>query len=887
MYRAVIIPLLVFITQSGLAQFEASPRAIKFESVAPVNPAEQQLNKKSSSTYQACGQDTLEYARYKASAYVGVSIFKGYALGQLFEAPDTVTVSGFNFYAWGLMNNADSIAIYCHLYAASSDSLPTGNPLRSDTIYVDSTFNGGVLTGLKKFASWKPYETTEPYILVVRSEDSTRVAVVTNSYTNRDGIRENLASGSVGGTWYNALNLNIGGQPLDCDIILEPYVDYKIFNDFSFDDCYKTYDSVHFINKSSPILFSRMYNRYEFYNIGRYCHRWDYGNGFYQYGLTQDAFNIYTTSNNQTIHLISNIYQYRGSSTCRDTATKVLHFQPNPIKFTGIPSPVCTGDSLHIETGSNGIVRWFEHPFDTQAFYIGTFYNTPPLYMNDTSYVRAYNAGCTSIVARLELKVNDKPTITSTLNDSICINSLANLAAYSDLGTIQWFNDSTGGTSLHQGNVLQVGPLQADTSFFAHAINKGCISDGRVKVVALVSNDFAPSEPITSNDTSVCLLSDEFLLHASANETVRWFDVPSGGQPVHTGDSFMFSPEKKGQSLVFVDAFNGTCASSRLVIKVQVDHFETITDRYEETCYGNNLEADYSLLDGSIEWYDVDTTFVQDAKYITISEQGNHIFYVKPYTNLCADTSLHKIVLNIKPLPIIQVQNNNGACRGANGVVDLVDDGSDYNWYYNSEMVASGSSITTPPLYLNRSYQVIATKNGCESDTVIAVIVLKTPNANFDYQITWRNVDFVARDLTLASYDWDMDDNGKTYSVPQFKHYFAEDGDYKISLIGTGENGCRDTISKPVSINTLSVSDPERNYQILPNPSSGIFEVRLPLNARNVSIVVTDLSGKTINMVEIAGDSKIHFDLSDYAPGTYLVHLNLNGTVYHAKILKL
>ena len=68
---------------------------------------------------------------------------------------------------------------------------------------------------------------------------------------------------------------------------------------------------------------------------------------------------------------------------------------------------------------TKGTVKWFSDPFDTIPYFIGPVYNTPPLYGDETSYVRAYNASCESIVARLELKVNQKPSITSIRHDSI------------------------------------------------------------------------------------------------------------------------------------------------------------------------------------------------------------------------------------------------------------------------------------------------------------------------------------------------------------------------------------------------------------------------------------------------------------------------------------
>jgi hypothetical protein len=86
-----------------------------------------------------CGPDTLLYPLAKDNSnLVLVDISNSIALGQWFSAPQPITVHGFTFFAYVDSNTTQTVDIICHLYAAGVDSAPTGLPLASDTVTIDS-----------------------------------------------------------------------------------------------------------------------------------------------------------------------------------------------------------------------------------------------------------------------------------------------------------------------------------------------------------------------------------------------------------------------------------------------------------------------------------------------------------------------------------------------------------------------------------------------------------------------------------------------------------------------------------------------------------------------------------------------------------------------------
>jgi hypothetical protein len=69
---------------------------------------------------------------------------------------------------------------------------------------------------------------------------------------------------------------------------------------------------------------------------------------------------------------------------------------------------------------------------------------------------------------------------------------------------------------------------------------------------------------------------------------------------------------------------------------------------------------------------------------------------------------------------------------------------------------------------------------------------------------------------------------------------------------------------------------------IYPNPSSGVFNLELPIEARDFQTTVFDLSGKLIHQSR----NKTSIDLSEYNVGMYLLQTQLNGQLYRAKLIK-
>ncbi|MBI1305902.1 MAG: T9SS type A sorting domain-containing protein [Bacteroidetes bacterium] len=881
MKKASTLVLILLLFGKAFGQFVPAHVKLKDDLNTVNNSIEQKLGKKGGGTLIACQGDTLDYARYKASAYTGINISTGYRLGQYFEAPGEVTVSGFDFYAWQSMQSKAVVAVYAQLYEAGADSLPYGNAIRTDTIFIDSTFGGGVLTKLQKRAVFStPYTTTKPFIIVLVSNDTNRVAVVTNSYQNGDGDNENLGCGSIGGRWYQFDDLNIGGVPLNCDVVLEPFVNYKLSNNFSFKDCYTVGDTVKFKNESSDFYFSKVYNRYIMYGLDLYCHRWDYyGNNASYYSV--EGKNVYTVPTNARVRLISTIYTYRGNYSCIDTTYKDIAFQPSDINFSGDKN-ICSGNYGNLMALTSGLVSWYRSPLDT-AFLAGPAYQSASaLEQNDTLYAKSINKQCSTKLKSYIIEVTKTPGEPEIHNDSICLNSLANLTADPDYGIVRWFEDSTTILPIYTGSVYQVGPLNHDTFFYAQAFNGQCTHNSRVKVSAFVSNDFAPQAPTVSNDTVVCLLSDPFYLRASSSSNqLRWYSVAAGGSVKSTADSFLFTPKTRGKFNMYVDAYNGNCASSRLPISVDVQHFPTIIKLNDLSgCTGDTLLFNQANQFGEVEWFSSESggnpIFTGWMRTFDSIHQ-NQTYYLQPFEGNCRDSIRHSLNINNITYPVVtESVLDKTACDGFVPTLHIKPDVGIVNWYSEDgeKLLASGEDLVVAPITDNIHIQYSIDNQGCVSGPYKHDVEwLLMPDANFDYQITWRNVDFASRLIGQGNYIWYFGDGSDTLMGTDVKHYYAVDGTYDAMLIVESFRGCIDTVTKKITIDAVGINNISKDgFKVYPNPV-GVNET-LTLDGEKIigEIIIYEITGKEILRTK-PYSSKVEMRLPELSSGNYWVKI--------------
>src|SRR5690554_169394 len=196
----------------------------------------QSMNKTTS-----CSVDTVQYVMNKSTSLSSINVnnsTSAYAVGQYFDAPQPLELSGVDFYAYKAdATNGTSIGVKVKVYNASPiDSLPMGSALLTTTVGVDTSFGGGALDVLRKSANFSsPLTLTDPFIIVIENNSAIELSAIMNDYQVGDGGQEWLAPVNISGTWLNAYDVNVGGLPFDADMLIEPYISYDLTASFTND----------------------------------------------------------------------------------------------------------------------------------------------------------------------------------------------------------------------------------------------------------------------------------------------------------------------------------------------------------------------------------------------------------------------------------------------------------------------------------------------------------------------------------------------------------------------------------------------------------------------------------------------------------------------------
>lgn len=308
-----------------------------------------------------CGPDTIGYTLAKATGLEALNINNATsadAVGQYFDAPQPITISGVSFYAWKPDATAGiTMNVTVEVYAAALDSTPTGMALATTTSLVDTVFGAGTLTALRKHATFTtPITVSGSYVVVITNASATPLSMVFNSWAAADGGQEWLSSVSIAASWLRSYNVNVGGTTFDADCLFEPHTTYSMAANFiPSDQCMTTGPTISFTNTSSPVLNNRMYNQAAYLASTDLSYTWDYGDGSGTEVLENPIHAFPTNVGPYSVLLRDTLFGW--TSTCAADTTIVLGASLTPA-YTAVPS----GSTVTFTDGSTSsvsVASWF------------------------------------------------------------------------------------------------------------------------------------------------------------------------------------------------------------------------------------------------------------------------------------------------------------------------------------------------------------------------------------------------------------------------------------------------------------------------------------------------------------------------------------------------
>jgi gliding motility-associated-like protein len=425
-----------------------------------------------------------------------------------------------------------------------------------------------------------------------------------------------------------------------------------------------------------------------------------------------------------------------GCTSARSTVNVSVNATP-PLPVVD-PMGICTGNTATVSVNSplSGVVyEWYTAPSGGAVLASDvSSYTTPVLTAATDYYVQATLTGCSSSGRVMTtVTVSSIPPAPSAAGAAICTGNTASLAATGS-GTIDWFSNVSGGSSLKTGTTYTTPVLNTSTTYYVQTNVSGCAST-RTSVTVTVNNA-VPTAPVAAN-AAICIGSSTVLSATSPGGTYEWYTVANGGSPVYTGVNFT-TPVLNTSATYYVQTTVSTCTSSRTMVTVTTNAIPAIpATTSAPVCAGNTTTITVTTPVAGVvyQWYDAPSAgnlLASGNSFTTAVLSSNANYYVQANFSGCASNRVTAAV-PVTSIPVVPVAQDVFICTANTAIVTATSPGGTYEWYdaaTGGSLLSTGANYITPVLSFTTRYYVQTTVAGCTgSRTTVTVNVNPAPPA--------------------------------------------------------------------------------------------------------------------------------------------------------------
>lgn len=212
--------------------------------------------------------------------------------------------------------------------------------------------------------------------------------------------------------------------------------------------------------------------------------------------------------------------------------------------------------------------------------------------------------------ANVTATINSIPAIIITTNGSRCGEGVVTLKALASAGTVNWYNVSSVGTSIHSDTIFVTPSISETTTFYAEAKDNSHISPTRSAVTATINS---LPEITETTDSTRCNKGTVTLTATASSGTINWYGSATDDEILASGPSFV-TPLINTTTTYYVSATEGECISEpRTAVVATIDNctsgLNSVADEASIKVYPNptngllDVTIDNSLQDGKVEIY--------------------------------------------------------------------------------------------------------------------------------------------------------------------------------------------------------------------------------------------------------------------------------------------
>jgi gliding motility-associated-like protein len=465
------------------------------------------------------------------------------------------------------------------------------------------------------------------------------------------------------------------------------------------------------------------------------------GASSYQWYDAPSGGNLVSTSPTYTTPVLNSsktYYVVGGGHGCAVYLTPAtVHVTPTPAPPVAQGVTICAGSTANLTvSASDGVIyQWFDVPTGGTALITSPQYTTPVLNAAATYYVEAYVNGCPGPRAAVNVIVNPIPQPPIVNDVTTCAGTNATLSVKFPGGTNQWFSSAVSQTILASGDSFTTPALTATTTYYVQNSN-GICSSPRTGVTVNVEPVFPV--PMASGQI-ICPQSGTTLSASATQGTIQWYDAPTGGNLLATGNTFT-TPILNATTTYYILATDGICSSTRVPVQVTLLPVTPPPVAPGQTiCTPGSVVLVASGPYNVYEWYDAPSggnLLSKSQALFTPVLSSTTTYYVQTESNGCTSNRT-AVTVTVNTTPGTPSASGVTTCQNIPATLTASTVSGIIQWYdapTGGNPKATGNTFTTPPLIGDTTYYVQSTNGSCTSARIpVTVTVTAVPTPGFGY----------------------------------------------------------------------------------------------------------------------------------------------------------
>ncbi len=463
----------------------------------------------------------------------------------------------------------------------------------------------------------------------------------------------------------------------------------------------------------------------------------------------------------------------------------LYNFQHSLNANAGTDKNICIGDSIQLNASGGPKFKWNNGTFLSNDTISNPFTRT----LNIKDYILTVSDGVCEDKDTVRITVKNKPAVKIIGDNTICLGDSIQLNAIGADKFI-WNN----GIYLNSDTISNpIAKPITNTTFIVEGFIGSCSNKDTIRI------DVSTINPDAGLNKSICI-GDSAQLNASGGTKYEWLTNNT------LSDTSIYNPFAKptANTKYYVLVSDGIC--KRKIDSVEVFVVSSlIIDAGKDTSLCKNDSIQLMATGGTnFIWTPSAGLSRNDIPNPVASPNTTTKYYLKSSSGTCFAEDSITITVNEKP-------NINGGldkiiCKGESYLINTISDADKFTWLPNNflDNYLIKSPKTTPDKSLQYVVKAENSTNGCINFDTIQITV-NNPKANFKAStsagivpltVTFNNT---STPKNVNSY-WDLG-NSDTSSLTNPYIIYTKTGKYKVTLIVTDLNNCKDTATDEIIVN--------------------------------------------------------------------------------------